>query len=143
MMDAATNIALIHRVLKACRSIDDTDGVHFMPRDDGSVQPWVILGSVFAWAMADAEDITPENVQEFERAVADVTAVCQQSPKRIFVQRCSDACILFACRVRCMRPFKHHGRYPVEDVVEPLIDAIPDNRPAPTCARPATKDTSP
>ncbi len=133
-MTPEQNLQLLWRVVRACESIDDFEGMHFGSADDGSVYPWVNIGDVFAWACADSQDISPDTILQFEQAVADVESVdCHDDYSRDIQDRlqhmnynkCADAGVLFACRVRGQKPFKHEGRYPVHQSVEPLIEALP------------------
>ena len=120
-MTPTESLALIHRILCLTWAEGYESAIMFRPDEDNvTVTAHVILNDIFGWACADAEDITPENVGEFEKALAEVKAVSEDGCHTL-----GDAAILFACRMRKLKPFKHHGRYPVDDLVVPLIEALP------------------
>lgn len=58
---------------------------------------YINCNDLFAWATADAEEVTPENISVLEQAIKDV--------KEVGGLLCY-AEALFACRVRKMRPQK-------------------------------------
>jgi hypothetical protein len=112
--------------------LDDYDSIYYTPKADGTIIPWVVCNDVFGWATADCEDITLENVDEFERCAVDYESVYPLRPKNIedlHCQRLSTIGILFACRVRKQRPFKHNDSYGVADKIVPFIEAIPERTP--------------
>jgi hypothetical protein len=71
----------------------------------------------FAWGTADLEQITPENIHELERAIADVKAIDKDI---------GHAFILFAARQRKMRP--QGAAYPKDKELWPLFDACGPKR---------------
>lgn len=134
-MTPEENLKLLHRVFTALNE-DDNETLRFALWTDGSIHPWVIVSDVFAWACADAQDITLENIDIFEQAAKDVIAACPYDGKRnalgdrmpaidtMNCQKCSDIAILFVCRIRKQKPFKSKGTYPVHESVVPLIEAV-------------------
>ncbi len=131
-MTPEENLSLVYRVLRACRSMDDQETVRIGTHDSKvELLPYVIVSDVFAWGCADSEDITLDNVHMFEQAVALVIAVdphpkdIQERLQVMNYDKCSDAGILFASKVRGQRPFKYQGTYPVHASVAPLIEALP------------------
>lgn len=69
-------------------------------RADGEYAPvtfMAICSDVFSWGCADCETITPENIEELERAFADTKAADPQLGGIL-------ATSLFCARVRKMRP---------------------------------------
>ena len=58
---------------------------------------FVNVNDVFWWATADLEEITPENIEELERAFAD----CQEAGGYVGT---AYGHVLFAARQRAMRP---------------------------------------
>lgn len=75
---------------------------------------FVNTNDLFWWACADLEEITPENVEELERACSDCKAA-----ERVVGTVYGPS--LFACRVRGMRP--QGAAYPKEESLWPLFDA--------------------
>jgi hypothetical protein len=84
------------RVLSLVDAFDCDDVLWHV--NDGRVRFHVRCSDLFYWACADCEEITPENVSEFERSYADVKAVTTEGLWQSHAQS------LFACRVRNMRP---------------------------------------
>lgn len=52
----------------------DPDELLWFANEDGSVRICANCSDFFAWASADAEPITPDNIEVFEQAVRDVVA---------------------------------------------------------------------
>jgi hypothetical protein len=126
-MNALDNLILIHRYITAMNSVDGE--MYLNANENGTVIPWVLINDVFYFASADAEDVTLDNIHVLEQACKDVEAACPRSsyaadPNGYNVNKDSAASVLFACRVRKMRPFKEKGSYGVHKSVEPLIDAV-------------------
>lgn len=90
-------------------------------RCDGERAPitfFVGCNDLFAWGTADAEPLTPQNIGELERAIADVRATGSLS---------ASAPDLFCCRMRGMRP--QGAAYPkLAPAVWPLLDACGPER---------------
>lgn len=86
--------------------------------EDGTISFYINVNDRFAWACADAEDITAEDLPELERAILD----CQAADS------CAAAYgpFLFVCRKRQMRP--QGAAYPRCQEVWPLFDAAGPER---------------
>lgn len=85
-------------------------------RCDGKFAPITFLlnmNDVFAWACADAEELTLENLPVFEQAVKDCMEACDVGE--------AYAPNLFAARIRKMRP--QGAAYPPDKELWPLFDA--------------------
>ena len=89
--------------------------------DGDIVSFYVICNDLFdwAWASADAEDITPENIDILEQALNDVASVSSYDVRW--------GVTLFATRVRKMRP--QRCAYPSLRALWPLFDACGPERP--------------
>lgn len=128
--DQATldNFRLVHRILTVAADVDENEFLFWRAERDGSINAYVIVNDVFAWACADLEKIAPDNIGLFEQAAKDVMAVNPPFDGEDINKRNlhvgADAGILFACRVRKMKPFKHNGGYGVHASVVPLIEAV-------------------
>lgn len=121
------NQKLIHRIIDMLFNEDES--LFLRGLDDGLIHAYMPINDVFMWGCADLEQITAENIDAFEQALKDVQAVNPTDPRALpdgrNYQIGSDAGVLFACRNRKQRPFKHEGVYPVHASVVPLIDALP------------------
>lgn len=71
------------------------DGNGYNTDGDGRLVCFVNCNDLFAWATADAEEVTPENIKVLEQTLKDV--------KDVGGLTCY-ADNLFACRIRGMRP---------------------------------------
>ena len=80
---------------------------------------FVGCNDVFGYACADAEEITPEQLPLLRQAIADAKEADN------VVGSCY-GCLLFAARVRGMRPLK--ASYPREQKLWPLFDACGPER---------------
>ncbi len=134
------NQALLHRIIDMM--FNEEESLFLRGLDDGLIHAYMVINDVFMWGCADLEEITAENVDAFEQALKDVLAMnplsADAKPDGRNFQIGSDAGVLFACRNRKQRPFKHEGTYPVHASVVPLIEALPfpDNtRRGPTIAQ--------
>jgi len=94
----------------------------FFWRTDGNYAPVTILANcndLFWWACADAEAVTPENIDVLAQSIADITVFYEawrsaprddDRPPPPLVMR-DLGVLLFCCRVRSMRPqgafYKH------------------------------------
>jgi hypothetical protein len=80
-------------------------------RTDGEYAPISLIidcSDVFFWGRADCEDLTPDNIGELERAVADYKAV---DP----LMDSTYAHLLFCARLRGMRPHvQYYEHFPEE-----------------------------
>lgn len=129
-MTPEQNLDLLRRVLRVLRDLDERDACHFSVEPDGSISPYTLVNDVFYWACSDAEAITPENVAEYERAAADFQRLIPRTLENVSAA-CNgswDVGVLFTCRVRKMRPFKHKDRYPTDERLWPLIDELPERK---------------
>lgn len=91
-------------------------------RTDGEFAPvtfWVNCSDLFFWACADAEAVTPENVEVLAQAIADARAACPKFGDTY-------AGMLFCSRVRKMRP--QGAAYPRHRELWPLFDACGPER---------------
>jgi hypothetical protein len=76
-----TDDATLVRVMKAIAGTPgaddgvDPDELFFMRLSDGSLRVLAMCSDRFAWATADAEKITADNIAVFEQAVRDVVTV--------------------------------------------------------------------
>ena len=101
------------RVLRAT-SFDHCDAI--WRRTYGEYAPdtiFVQCNDVFWWATADLEQITPTNITEFEKAIADVASIDDRS---------YEGPILFCARVRKCRPMRAYYR-DLKKEIAALFDA--------------------
>lgn len=93
-------------------------------RTDDEYEPctfFVNCNDVFAWACADCEEITPENIDELERAMQDCIKASNLTGGEIYGE------MLFCCRIRKMRP--QGAAYPKKcPDLWPLFDACGPER---------------
>lgn len=111
--------AFTMRVLRAFADIDLREELWWR-FDDNTLTFAVICNDVFAWAVADAEAITPDNVAVLEQAIADIRAISDAVPDLFH------AGSLFAARVRKQRP--QGAAYPPNRALWPLFDACGPER---------------
>lgn len=107
--------AFLLRVLTAMQ-FDLCDSLGW--RTDGEWAPltlWVNVNDVFVWASSDTENITPENIGDLERAIADLRAAVPDPYEVIH------APALFAARLRKRRP--QGPAYPENRALWALFDA--------------------
>lgn len=113
-------------------------GPFFSGGDPQPTKAYVNCNDLFAWACADAEEVTPENIELLEQAVADVTPLYEkwwsypkgapESERPPLVLK-DYATSLFACRVRKERPQGPcYQSYPPE--LAALFDAAGPDRGA-------------
>lgn len=69
-----------------------------------NLEPTVLCNDVFFWGCADAEDITIENIQVYEQAVLDIRALPFNNDDESERMARSWAGLLFASRLRNLRP---------------------------------------
>jgi hypothetical protein len=74
---------------------------------------------LIAWGAADCEDITPDNIERFEKAIGECEAIDSDDGAII-------GCDLFVCRERKMRP--QGAVYPEDRRFWPLFDACGPER---------------
>jgi hypothetical protein len=87
----------------------------FVRRWEGRIGTFVIVNDVFTWGSADAEEITDETLPQYLKAIDDIKEATGQ-------RRAYDASILYASRIRGMRP--QGAIYPhLDREIWPLIDA--------------------
>lgn len=105
--DDAEAYAFLLRIMRIFNGFDGPSPDNLWWRTDGKYAPFTVFvncNDEFYWASADCEEITPENIEEMERAVADCIATTRR--KEPWGERgCSVyAPMLFCARVRKMRP---------------------------------------
>ena len=90
---------------------------------DGEIVPAINCNDIFFWGCADAEDVTPENLGELERALEDCDAIESEDYKDLKTARPITLVyygeILFCSRMRKMRP--QGAAYPPKEMWH-LID---------------------
>lgn len=125
---ALDNFRLVHRILTVAADVDENEFLFWRAELDGSISAYVITNDVFGWACSDMEQITLDNIGVFEQAAKDVLAVNppfdDADVNKTNFHVGDNAGILFACRVRKMKPFKYNGGYGVHASVVPLIEAV-------------------
>lgn len=84
------------RLLRAT-GFDYTEDIWWREDDQGDLRVFVNISDVFAWGMADLEEITEENLQSLLDTYAEAEAVTGR-------HRATWASGLFAARQRQMRP---------------------------------------
>lgn len=107
------------RVLHATARDDNHDDLWW--RTDGGHAPitfFVKCSDVFASAYADLEPLTPDTIDEFEQAAADVREACGDA---------TYAGDLYCARRRQTRP--QGAAYPSDPRLWPLFDACGPERP--------------
>lgn len=111
--DIVTQDEYVYRVLCAAAKFDYYSSIFW--RVDGEYAPimfFAICNDVFVWYSADAEPITPENLELFEASLADTDIVGAE---------------LFAARARGMRPRRSYYRA-LDDRVVALFEACGPER---------------
>lgn len=102
------------RVLSVVARYDCPEAIWW--RVDGEYAPitfFAMCSDIFAWARADCEPVTADNLDAFERAFADVDKITSGDP--------TFAAPLFCARMRGERP--QGGAYPSDERLWPLFDA--------------------
>jgi hypothetical protein len=103
-----TNKDFALRVLKAMQECDCRDDLWWQLNEDNSKIEFTInCSDMFWWGTADSEDVTPENIGELEKAIADMRALGGKAAEDSFVtfgQTVGQAPLLFVARMRKMRP---------------------------------------
>lgn len=115
--DAANLLGLILRAMRVCRNFGYPACSQLWWRTDGEYAPvtlFISCNDLFAWATADEEPVTQENIAILEQAVADIQAITPDDP--------SLADLLFCCRVRGMRPQRPYYAY-IPDALHTLFNA--------------------
>lgn len=85
-------------VLKIFRELDMEEELYWRFQDeDGALVFWVICSDLFHWAMADGEDLQPEDLPMFKQCIEDLKATGAQTWQL-------EVGPLFAARKRGMRP---------------------------------------
>lgn len=90
----------IEQVISIAIDYDQYDNLHWWrDEEDGQIKVGANCSDLFWWATADAEEITPDNIQLFEETCNECEALDDgiEFPT-VF------ACALFAARARKMRP---------------------------------------
>lgn len=101
------NQDFILRALKAMQECDCRDDLWWNVKEDGSVEFTINCSDIFWWGTADSEDLTPENIEELEKAIDDMKKLGGQAAEDscvTFGQTVGQAPLLFVARVRKMRP---------------------------------------
>lgn len=123
-MDPNEELAFIVKVLQ---QFDYEDGLLWSVKD-GHAKFSVICNDVFWWGSADAEDLTPDNVDELKRAREDVMSAKgrDQGSSEAEWRYEAYAKELFCARVRKMRP--QGAAYPKDPKMWSLFDACGPER---------------
>lgn len=112
------------------------DSIELCPQKDGSVTVSLPCGDTFMSACADSQNVTIENLPILEQVFKDVLALTPAYTDEVYrkehphewveivIKLANEISIIFACRVRNMRPFYHHNSYGVSARLNPLIEAI-------------------
>ena len=85
-------------------------------RTDGEYAPitfFVNCDDLFYWGCADAEKITPENIDSLEQSIIDAGAICKHGEELYGIE-------LWCSRMRHMRP--QGACYPLDRELWPLFD---------------------
>jgi hypothetical protein len=109
----------IDDLLRFCIDHEIADMLFWFAADDGAPRPAVNANDLFAWACAEAIDITPDNFEMFTTSVLECKAIHS-------VLGAMEGCSLFACRVEKMRP--QGAAYPTNQELWPLFDACGPER---------------
>lgn len=121
----ATDGELIRRILKVYWDADVHDLLWWRV-DDDEITFMAMCNDLFAWATADGEPITAENIQVLEETAAELKAI-PITPKSDPLMYLSE---LFAARVRGMRPQRPCYKRMAPDI-SALFDACgPERDPA-------------
>jgi hypothetical protein len=138
-MNDADLLAFILRVFRASTSAHDFIGSSgdLCWRTDGEYAPVTFFfncNDLFYWACADCEDLTPENIDVWEQAIADCKAA-NETYGTIWADS------LFCCRVRGERP--QNCCYPKDHPeLWPLFDACGPERTDDHTKRPVGKESA-
>lgn len=96
----------------------------FIYKDEGQFKFSLNLNDYFAWACADGEDITVEDLPELDKAIADCRALFPQDKENEsakYVYGKAEGLNLWACRKNKLRP--QGCCYPSHKFLWPLFDA--------------------
>lgn len=104
----------IRRVLVSAAKHDNTDDLHW----NTDLEFYIICNDVFFWGCADAEGLTPETVEEWERAMEDADRV----------GGFAYGGILYCARMRKMRPQGAYYDHIIVRELWPLFDACGERR---------------
>ena len=86
-------------IIRRLCAIEEIDGINFSCHD-GDIHVLVNCSDTFWWGTADNEELTPQNIGEFEKACADLREQCPPGIDGGWVY----GDMLFCCRQRKMRP---------------------------------------
>lgn len=123
------DLEFVTRVLKIFDGFHGQSGENLSWRVDGEYAPvsfFAKCNDLFWWGSSDSEEVTPDNVHEMERALADCLAVneecnkCRPITQRVYTNVHAET--LFCCRMRKMRPQGAYYNHLPEEMW-PLIDA--------------------
>ena len=114
-MDPKIELAL--RVMRLFDSFGGPDTDNLWWRTDSEYAPVTMIvncNDLFMWACADAECITPENIEALEQTVAEVAAI----------DDClvDEGVLLWCCRQRGFRPQQPYYKH-LDAKLHPLFDA--------------------
>jgi hypothetical protein len=118
----------IIRALRAYGRYDNMGQIFFRTETDDTILLLVNCGDIFSWACADAQEITPDNIDIFEQSLADTQAAYGNGHP--WDVPTDEALILFCARVRKMRPQGCvYGE--ISKLMHPLLDAAgPERSPS-------------
>lgn len=88
----------VFRVLRIFADTDSRSELHWIFDTDGEIRLFAMCSDTFAWASADLEEITSDDVALLEQTAKDVLAIDYAAT--IYFPE------LYACRKRKMRPMK-------------------------------------
>lgn len=118
-MSDADLLAFILRVLRVLDGIDARYSLSW--RTDGEYAPirfFINCNDYFCWGCADSVDLTPDNIEVLEQAIADLKVSGVEHAEKHY------GTDLFCCRVSGLRPQgccypKDRGVWPLFDVCGP------------------------
>jgi hypothetical protein len=116
-------------------SFDSCDSIWWRTDDDSKfggedfspITFFVRCNDLFYWAVSDLEELTPENINEFEKAFEDIREIYKDKDKKEMHCATLDAPLLFCARQRKMRPQgAYYQTLPLD--IWPLFDACGPER---------------
>lgn len=103
------------------RIIADNDVHSFLfwrVENNGQIKFYIVCNDLFAWALADLQELTPENLPELKQALQDIHTLAPDHD--------IEGMDLFCARQRKMRP--QGAAYPKNKDLWPLFDACGPER---------------
>lgn len=88
---------------------------------------YVICNDMFWWACGDAEDITPENLDDFKKAIEDAKIALEHAEGITQYEYLEYGPKLFCARQRGMRPQGAYYKY-IPELLWPLFNECGDER---------------